>query len=195
MITMTAEQGALTATAQDSRTLWHQKIKAEQQTLDITGKVILFRDLTNGSHNNTTRTTYNGEYYLRCLHENGLLTGTYVSPVYDRGSSARYLVYLLADVVVTGVGNTWDALVPVPMTWNDLDVSRTWSEIFNLTSGPQVKMRLLYGGSSPPTSIVEKLEILTAIVTGRYFQIEIEISDPSDEVYAFVENYTLKFCQ
>lgn len=170
-------------------------MSAEHATVTISGQKILGRHSADGWHNNTTQTSYSGEAYVKCAHQDGDFTGVYVSPIYDLGSSDRYLVYILAAVVVTGGGTTWGEIAPAPMTWTELDVTRTWGEIFNLTAGPQVKMRLCWGDTNPPTNVVEKLEILTAIVTGRYFQVEIEITDPSEEVNALVENFELKFCQ
>jgi len=153
-------------------------------------------DYSTGTHDNTEQTTYNEEYYLKCSHTGGVLTGTYQSPIYDRGSSARYMIYVLADIVVTGLGTTWDDVIPSPDTWADIDIdSRAWVEIFELMAGPAVRIKLKYGETSPPPNEVEKQEILSAIVTGRYFQVEIAITDPSAAVNALVEHFTLKFCQ
>jgi len=153
-------------------------------------------DYSGGTHDNTEQTTYNSEYYLKCSHSGGDLTGTYLSPIFDLGASDRYLVYVLADIVVSGVGTTWDDVIPDPNTWNSISIdSRTWVEIFELSAGPQVRIKLKYGDTSPPTNEVERMEILYAIVTGRYFQVEIQITDPSEAVNALVEHFTLKFCQ
>jgi hypothetical protein len=151
-----------------------------------------------GTFDNTEQTTYDGESYLKCSHGGSpvSLTGTYTSEIYDLGSSGRYLVYLLADIAVTGTGTTWGDQVPSPTTWEDVNAdTRTWSEIFELPEGPQVKMKLKYGDTTPPSNEVEKLEVLSAIVTARYYQFEIEIIDPSPEINALVQNYTAKWCQ
>jgi hypothetical protein len=155
-----------------------------------------------GTHDNTEETTYDEESYLKCSHDASeeSLTGTFTSEIYDRGSSERYLIYVLADIVVLGAGNTWDDVIPddsvVSTLWSEIGIdTRTWTEIFELTAGPQMKMRLKYGETSPPTNTVEKQEILSTIVTGRYFQVEIEIEDPSDAINALVQHFTLKFCQ
>jgi hypothetical protein len=106
------------------------------------------------------------------------------------------MVYVLADIVVTGSGTTWDSQFPDPTTWEEGGATdRTWTEIFELSAGPKVEMTLKYGESSPPTNEIEKLEILSAVATGRYFQVVITITDPNDEIHALVENFTLKFCQ
>lgn len=157
-------------------------------------------DYSTGTHDNTEQTTYNSKYYLKCSHGSAGLSGTYKSSIFDLGASSRYLCYVLADIVVTGTGTTWEDVIPdnslVSTLWSDIDIAnRTWAEIFALVAGPQVRMRLYYGNSSPPTSYVDRMEILSAIVTGRYFQVQIEITDPSPDIYALVEHFTLKLCQ
>jgi hypothetical protein len=123
------------------------------------------------------------------------LTGTYTSPVYDLTTSTNRLVYCLADIVVTGGGTTWADQFPSPNTWADGNVTtREWREIFELNEAPSVAMRLNYGVSAVTESTVEKMELCTTEVTGRYFQVEIEITDPSAEVYVLVKDFTLKFC-
>ena len=152
-------------------------------------------DYSAGTHSNTEQVTYSGADYLKCSHTAGVLTGTYLSPIFNLTGSDRYLIYLLAAIAVTGAGTTWDDLVPDPKTWNDLGVDKTWDAISNLPAAAAVRIRLLYGDTSPPTNEVGKMEILSAIATGQYFRIEITITDPSSEVQGLVENFTLKFCQ
>jgi len=153
-----------------------------------------------GTHDNTEHVIYSEDDYLKCSHSGDVLVGTYKSPIYDRGASARYLVYVLADIVVTGTGTTWDDVLKasdlIACKWSNIGITvRQWTEIFALEAGPSVKMMLKHGESSPPTSEVKMMEILSTIVIGRYFQLEIEITDPSDAVNALVENFTMKFCQ
>jgi len=149
-----------------------------------------------GTHDNTSWVDYGGDDYLKCLHQGDVLTGTYTSEIYDRSSSDTYLVYILADIVVTGTGTTWADQIPTPDTWADAGAdSRTWTEIFELTAGPSVEMSLFYGDTNPPTNEVKKMEILGTVVTGRYYYITITITDPNKTVNALVENYELKFCQ
>jgi len=80
-------------------------------------------------------------------------------------------------------------------SWDNADVSRTWAQIFELTSGASVQITLKYGTVSPPTNEVEKMELLSGIVTGQYFQVEITIIDPSDAVNALVKNFEVNFCE
>ena len=160
--------------------------------------------LTGGYHNNTAHIIYDGADYLRCTHQNGDLTGIYKSPIFTTGAGAdRYLVYIVgkdtakADIAVIGAGTTWDDQLPVPNTWNSVNVStNTWTNIFELDKGPSVEMRLYYGQVSPPTNYTDKMEILSAIVEDAiYFQVQITITDPVSEVYAYVEEFNLRLCQ
>lgn len=150
--------------------------------------------LSGQTFTNMEQYTYSGDSYIRCRHDGGVLTGTFTTEIYDIGASDRYLVYVLCDVVVIGGGTTWDDLAPPPTTWDQMG-NLSWDAIFSLDAGPKVEISMLYGDTSPPTNRVEKLEILSAIVTGRYFQVEITITDPTPEVHAMVEEFTLKFCQ
>jgi hypothetical protein len=153
-------------------------------------------DYSGGTHDNTEQITYDSEAYLKCSHTSGVLTGTYKSPVYDIGSVKRVLAYVLADVTVTGEGTTWADQVPDPTDWTAINISeRSWAEIFTLEEAPRVRMRIRYGETSSLGLMVERQEILTAIIEGRYFQVEIEITDPADTTNALVQNFTLKLCQ
>ena len=297
-----------------------------------------------GKHDNTMHISYSGSDYLKCRHQHGVLTGTFTSAIYDKSSSARRMAYVLADIVVIGIGTTWDSQIPISTTgstlltngdfsnwtanepddwtesnceadeevsgqsgsgckittsaalggiyqditvtagkwyrlegyykndsgdefryatydnsnskyidpdwgyleasatgwtafthlfkapvgctsirlyllggssgdvvyvdeltcklvdetnstkWSDVQIStNTWGEIFDVAAAPEVGIRLYYGDASPPTSYVDKMEILSTIVKARYYQVEITITDPTQEIYAYVENYELKF--
>lgn len=151
-------------------------------------------DVVGENHDNTEQVLYGGDDYLKCSHTAGVLTGTYTSPIYDRGSVEQYFVYLTADIVVIGEGTDWDSVAPSPTTWDDLNATtRTWVDLVELPSGPQVSMKMYYGDTSPPTSEVERMEVLSTVVSGRYFQIEITITDPQINVNALVENFALNF--
>ena len=153
-------------------------------------------DYSGGTHDNTEQTTYASECYLKCSHTDGVLTGTYLSPVYDLGSSGRYLVYLTTEYVVTGEGMTWADKFPSPTTWREGGaIDQKWDEIFNITEGSQVPISIKYGDDTSLSNTVERMEILASIITGRYFQVQIEIDDPGMNVYTLVRHNTLKFCQ
>ena len=156
---------------------------------------VFYPELTTGGglHYNTKHIIYNATNYLKCRHLHGDLQGVYKSPIFDLTAPGadRYLVYIVGqdtakpDIVVVGAGTTWDSQIPSPATWSSIGVAtNTWTNIFALDAGPAVTMRLYYGATSPPTSYVDKMEILSAIVTARYFQVQITINDPVGEVYA-----------
>ena len=171
------------------------------------GQCVFYPELTTtqggGMHYNTEWIWYSDQNYLKCSHLRGNLSGVYKSPIFDTLAAAdRYLAYIVGqdplefDIIVVGTGTTWDSQVPVPATWESIGIAtNTWTNIFELDQGPSVTMRLYYGETSPPTSYVDKMEILSAIVTARYFQVQININDPVGEVYAYVEEFSLRFCQ
>jgi len=152
-------------------------------------------DYQTGTHDNTERHYHVSEYYLRCPHTGGNLTGAWTSPVYDRGTSARLLAYVAADITVIGEGTTWNDIAPSPTTWNTLlTQGNRWLDVITIPSGPTVRMRLEYGETAALGSEVGDMEISTAIIEGRYFRVVIEITDPSPEVFALVSACTLKLC-
>ncbi|OGB78278.1 MAG: hypothetical protein A2496_24415 [Burkholderiales bacterium RIFOXYC12_FULL_60_6] len=152
-------------------------------------------DYSSGTFTNAEMVSYSGQNHLQCSHTSELLTGSYKSAVIDQGTSGRYLAYILAEAVVVGQGQTWAEVVPGSTTWAQLDVSHRWREIFQPLSAPTIRMRLWYGESNPPTNVVDRLEILSAIVEGRYYQVEIEITDPALTITGLAGPYTLKLCQ
>ena len=159
-----------------------------------------------GIHDYTEWVSYSGQDYLKCRHIWGTLTGTYTSPVFDIGGAEaanRHLIYGIGedpgeiDIAIIGTGTTWADKIPDPATWASVNAaSQSWSEIFNLPGAPSVSMRLYYGAADPPTSYIDYMEILSAIIPAgnQYFQLRITITDPSEQVYAYVEAYTIKFC-
>jgi len=112
----------------------------------------------------------------------------------------KRLVWLEADIVVTGAGTTWGNIAPDPDKWEP-DVgatTRTWSEIFNIDAAPIVNITLAWDDNSTAdfndySNYAYNLEILTAVTNGRYYRVMIEITDPSDAINAIVENYSLYF--
>ncbi|WP_041281517.1 phage tail protein [Desulfocurvibacter africanus] len=148
-------------------------------------------DYATGTHSGTEQYLYNGVQQLRATHGAGL-SGSFLSPVYDLGATGQYLAYILAGVTVVDNGNTWSILAPTPVTWQELgDIS--WTNLTSLEVGPQVRMRLHYGDTENLGLVLEQLETLSAVVMGRYFQVEVEINDPTSTTFALVEPFTLKF--
>lgn len=144
---------------------------------------------------NVQKITYDSETYLKCSHTSGVLTGTFTSPGYDTGVAAQeYYVYVDATITVVGEGDGWDDVLPTGTTWNDINIStRTWNQIVDVESAPKVNITMLYREHNTNAwSEMKNAEILSASITARYFKVKIEIEDPSTEIHAYVENYSLK---
>jgi len=127
-----------------------------------------------------------------CLIRVDWLVGKYISPEYDLTTSDTYLVYIDTSVVLVGAGNTWGDIAPDPETWVDINAeTSTWGGLVQSDIASQVEIQLRYGDTSGNlTSIVKKMEVLSAIVTARYFQYEIRIIDPDWSTNAKVKHFT-----
>jgi len=116
--------------------------------------------------------------------------------VYDLGAlkSDDYLVWIEAAMGVLGVGNEWDDQIPDPVTWDQAGASgRSWSQIFAMTQASRIEMKLKYGPADPPTSEVDKMEILSTVINGfRYLQVEITITDPAEGIHGIVEAFDIR---
>lgn len=120
------------------------------------------------------------------------LSGRYITPIYDATTVAERLFYALADIVVTGSGTTWNSKFGAGLTWNQLLLGElNWRQIFELSEAPKIEMALIYGETTPPTSRAEKMEILSTVVTARYYQLEINITDPIAGMNALVEEVSI----
>ncbi len=151
-------------------------------------------DFSTGTHDNTEQTTYNTEDYLAATRVGGSLSGNYKSPIFDLTEVGSYIMYVLADIAVIGQGTDWNSIAPDPTTWTQLGLGMRWLELIELPAGPNVRMKVNYGETSGLGQTVERMEIMMASVNGRYFQIEIDITDPTAEVFALVQNLTIKWC-
>ena len=80
-------------------------------------------------------------------------------------------------------------------SWQDAGFDRLWRSIFVMGEAPRIPMRLHYGSASVAEHVIEKMELMTALAEGRYFQFEIEINDPSIATEALLGEYEMKFCQ
>ena len=158
-----------------------------------------YSDSTANVFVNTEQVDYGGEDYLQCSHEDSTaginLTGTYTSEEFDTGVVADdYYIYLDAEIAVTAAGTKFIDVMPEPNDWNSINITtRSWHEIFTIDEAPKVNITIFYRetGGATAWSEVKNAEILSAIVKARYFKVEIEIIDPSNETYAKVENFTL----
>lgn len=151
-----------------------------------------------GEYDESIPMLYNGDICFKRKVETfpPVLSATYKTPIYDRSSSDRYLIYVESDITVLGGGTDWQDVFTAGESWEDHFAAGTkWADMFSSMAAPKVSISLLYGDASPPTNEVEKLEIMSCIVTGRYFQVKITIDDPAPDTYALVGKPTIKFAQ
>lgn len=126
------------------------------------------------------------------------LYGKWISDEFDKGSNAVRLVWVGADILVTGAGNTWVDIAPAPDTWADMGISKSWVELFDVLAAPTVNFTLAWDDNTQSdwndySNYAYNLEILTAVTEGRYYRLMIEITDPLSTVNAIVEQPTINF--
>jgi len=126
--------------------------------------------------------------------------GIYKSPIFEIPTSARHLIYVEGDIYVSGTGTTWKSVFNSTMTGRQGGLTtQSWLEIFEVTDGAKVNIKAYCSDSYDSTwpagaSEVPMMEILTGIVTAKYYQIEIKIADANDSVHAYLEPYVLHIC-
>lgn len=140
------------------------------------------------------------DVYLKLMRESGAITGSFTSRIHDNSASEQNLAYVLTDFVFTGAGTAWeDQGVAGTTTWEDMsggDTTKTWRQIFGLAGGSaKVEIALKNGVSAVSENTVNKMEILSTVVTARYFQYVINITDPDATSFVMVEGPTFKLCQ
>lgn len=121
------------------------------------------------------------------LIQTDLLTGTYTSPTYDRGSIVTRRCWPQFDVAFVGTGTTWQDQFDEQDLWTDVfGEDDTWLTLFGALAAGKIRMRLGYSNNGTSWSWVDYLESYTAEVSGRYVKFSIELIDEAPEGFAMV---------
>jgi len=150
-------------------------------------------DYTSGTFNNAAQDTYNSQNVLKCSHTGGVLAGDWTGPTYDRGGLAVVRVWVEFDSVFLATTSTWGGVLPSPNTWADAGVdTKTWAQIFQPTSAAQFKATLRYSENGSDWSELTGFELHFFEVYARYFQVKIEIVDPTADANLYIYPITMK---
>ncbi len=151
-------------------------------------------DFTTGTHSNTEHATYNSQDALRCSHTGGVLTGTWTSPEYDLGSIKTVRVWGDFLTAFVASNQTWGGILPGGTTWADIGIStKRWYEIFAATIAGQLRAKLKWGDSSGSlTNEASFFELLAPEITGRYVQVEITLTDPTQDSVLYLYKLNMK---
>jgi len=165
-------------------------------TLDTTSNI----DQGTGSHSNTQFYDQGGgDYVLRVNHASAL-TGTYTSAEIDLGSSKTVRVQGDFILKVLDASATWAALWGASGLWSIKDMDDPWGQIFSPAAASSISAKLKWGtatGVYPNSADLFELSAIDAV--GRYFQVEITITDPNNNQYLMLDGtggntvLTLKF--
>jgi hypothetical protein len=133
------------------------------------------------------------------------LYGYFLSDVIDTdpdgansdGTSLAYLLFQFTQNALAAA--TWDNIAPIPTTWNDFAYPPvTWEDLYgddNQTAkeAARVDVSFEYSNSSTgPFEVVNRMELLSAIIEGRYVKVKIEITDVVESRYINIGPATLK---
>lgn len=144
---------------------------------------------------------------LNVDHSGGLLYGFYQSEVIDTdpdesnpdGTSLAYLLFKFSQEVIGSGVSTWENLAPPPTTWEDIvPPPTTWTDLFGdddpyAQEAARIDVSFEYSNSATgPFETVNRMELLSAIIEGRYVKIKIEITDVVATRYIYVGASTFK---
>jgi hypothetical protein len=162
-------------------------------------------DYATGTGTNVTVTGTYPNQTLKCSHTGLSLVGEYTSLEIDTVNlnvDEKMLAYVLFGFTLTGNEFTWEKLVPIGTTWEDFayiaaeDRWKSWYEIIgddNLSPAPSVQVSVEYATiSGGPYTTVDRLELLTALIRGRYVRIKYRIEDINNESYLELSASTFK---
>ncbi|KKU25671.1 MAG: hypothetical protein UX37_C0016G0015 [Microgenomates group bacterium GW2011_GWA2_46_16] len=147
---------------------------------------------TGETHDNTERyvdATYGP--LLRVLRP--ALTGTYTSPVYDRGSVVTRRSWPEFDILFFGTGTAWYDQFNATQLWTDkFSGSDTWLTLFGAYIAGILKMRLGYSNDNSIYYWIDYFESYVAETQARYVKYEITITDVAADGRLCVKPTTYK---
>lgn len=157
------------------------------------GSHLFFEQVVDYSTGTATNMTVTGTYpnqSMECSHTGDVLIGEYTSLEIDTGNitaDLKMLIYVLFDFQLNTVTPTWNVVAPIPMTWTEMAYDpiemewNTWLEFLGdpyKSSAPRLNVSVEYSETpGGPYNTVDRLELLTAIVYGRYIKVKYHLED------------------
>jgi hypothetical protein len=145
-------------------------------------------DQPEGSHDNTEYYDKSaGDYCIRVIHT-GSLSGKWTSAEKDIGAIRKVRVSGDFLTSLTDTSLSWSVLWPTPNTWDTIDMTKTWSEMFGYQTASKTKAKLKWGNTSGNyTDEAEMFHLISIDAQGRYFQVEVELEDPNESQYGLLD--------
>lgn len=137
------------------------------------------------------------------VDHSGGYVGDYVSAEIDLDPDeinigCKTVVYVLFDFYQDGVGSSWNAVTPKPDTWNDFAGSgETWVDVLgpiDREEAAQIEVSIESSDTSgtPYEYVSERMELLYAVIEGRYARVTFKITDVNKARYMVVKAATFK---
>jgi hypothetical protein len=155
------------------------------------GSHLYYNEVLDYTAGTLTNMTVSGSYptqTMECAHTAGVRVGTFRSDeieLVDASVDQQNVVYVLFDFEFDQPpDDTWNALAAPPDTWVNFGATRTWDSILNddkRAEAAKVDVSIEHSASTGgPYETVERLELLSAIVVGKYVRLNYRIEDPND---------------
>lgn len=140
-------------------------------------------DYPTGSHDNTEYYDQGGgDYCIRVVHTGGL-SGTWTSATIDVGEERNLRAQGDFILNVLDSSATWEAFWPTPNTWDSLDIDESWSDLYGTDCASEINATLKWGTASVSEHSSSKFELMAVDTVGRYYQVEVALTDPTYEQY------------
>jgi len=119
--------------------------------------------------------------------------GSWVSPIYDLGSTKTVRIWGNFSIIFAAEENTWEAVFPEGRSWSFSGVNRTWNDIFGLTNivSGGVSAKLEYGETAALGSEITHFEVLAPEITARYVRLTVTLRNPSEQGSIMLQELTL----
>lgn len=129
---------------------------------------------------------------LRVTHAGGI-SGTYTSPVYDRGSSLTRRSWPQYDYLFFGTGTAWWDQFTTTQLWTDkFGASDSWLTLFGAYIAGILKIRFAVSTNGTTWTWFDNFESYVIEAQGRYIKYEITITDVETAGYLTLKPLTYK---
>jgi len=123
----------------------------------------------------------------------GVLSGSYLSPVYDRGSQITRRSWPAFDHFFEGTGAAWSDQFDAIDLWTDVfGTEDTWLHLFGIYQTGNIKMKFGVSNDGTTWTWFQNFESFVVEAQGRYVRYQTDITDKDAGGYLHATAITLK---
>lgn len=149
-------------------------------------------DYSSGTHQNTERTTYQGNNVLKCSHAGGALSGSWTSPEVDLGSVKTVRVFGDFLVDAYSPAGTFGAVFGGGRTFGAAASGRTFAQLASLGQNGRLNARLRWGLTSGSLgNAAEWFHVASPEIQARFVQVVVEIEDAAPDANLYLRTLNM----